>query len=376
MKINKIAVIGAGPAGGTCAMWLAKAGFEVYLFDHKAPWNKPCAGAISTKVFDRFPELEPLKEYGYPNKIVRIITLDKKKVEFELERPLYTVSRKRLGEFLIDKAKAYGARFLKNKITSIELDKTNVKLNDDEERSYLVDFLIDASGIASILRKKLKPRWSKEDYSFTLSILLPIKMNVPLTFQFFKGLKGYSWVFPQNEATSIGIGAIPIRPKMNALQNYLRETIESEKELGEFKIEPKTLTKALIPALSLSTLLHQKVVGENWALIGDLAGAANRALGAGILYALQNARDLADSLISANPHSYQEKFWKMCKNELIAPIFWGPAFYTNSCQKTLSWVLANSDSAKKMASQILSNLKISPPALILSLFKMFLEALF
>jgi flavin-dependent dehydrogenase len=54
-----VLVVGAGPAGATAARTLARAGVSTLLIDRAAfPRHKPCGGALSARVIDRFPHLE------------------------------------------------------------------------------------------------------------------------------------------------------------------------------------------------------------------------------------------------------------------------------------------------------------------------------
>ena len=58
-----VIVAGAGPAGGTAALRLARAGVRVLLVERcSLPRQKPCGGGISTRVFSRFPYLPPALE--------------------------------------------------------------------------------------------------------------------------------------------------------------------------------------------------------------------------------------------------------------------------------------------------------------------------
>src|SRR6266498_356562 len=55
----RVLVVGAGPAGATAALTLARAGVAVTLIDRASfPRNKPCGGGISFRVLRRFPHLE------------------------------------------------------------------------------------------------------------------------------------------------------------------------------------------------------------------------------------------------------------------------------------------------------------------------------
>src|SRR5690349_6772385 len=57
--MSSVIVVGAGPAGATAALTLARAGVKVRLLDRSAfPRNKPCGGGMSARTLRRFPYLE------------------------------------------------------------------------------------------------------------------------------------------------------------------------------------------------------------------------------------------------------------------------------------------------------------------------------
>src|SRR5882762_7978535 len=60
---SDVIVAGAGPAGTTAALRLARAGVRVLMVERYAlPRQKPCGGGISSRVLPRFPWLaDPLR---------------------------------------------------------------------------------------------------------------------------------------------------------------------------------------------------------------------------------------------------------------------------------------------------------------------------
>ena len=58
---DRIAVIGAGPAGGYLARALALACLEVDIYDHSHPREKPCGGVITTEALHYLPEVTELR---------------------------------------------------------------------------------------------------------------------------------------------------------------------------------------------------------------------------------------------------------------------------------------------------------------------------
>jgi len=53
-------VVGAGPAGSTCAYRLASAGASVLLLDRaRFPCDEPCGGAVTARALHQFPVANP-----------------------------------------------------------------------------------------------------------------------------------------------------------------------------------------------------------------------------------------------------------------------------------------------------------------------------
>jgi len=371
MKPKKIGIIGAGPAGGLLAWRLARAGFEVLLFDHRAPWIKPCAGGMVPFIYEAFPELVPLKDQCRSNHIVRIVTVKGEKVDAELRKPIYVLSRKILGRFLIENAVTAGAKFFPQKITGFEKQANGFELTDSRSEKFQVDFLVGADGVGSLVRRKLFGNWAKPDFCFTRSLWIEKSVNIPLTFSFFPGLTGYAWIFPGKDYTSLGIGNRGLQMETDQVFSVWEKSINSEPELAEAKVDlKKQSTSYLIPALRFSRLRSQKVVSENWALLGDACGSVQMASGAGIYYAFKNAEQFAQAMISGKPEAYQQKWWELCKKELAGPALWAPIFYWTGTQNLLAHYLMHSLYAKKLVVELLSGAKPPRGQILRDLLKM------
>ncbi|MFX0047303.1 MAG: FAD-dependent monooxygenase, partial [Candidatus Hermodarchaeota archaeon] len=55
-----VVISGAGPSGSRCAQILAEKGFEVALLERDVNWRKPCGGAVSSRIFNYYPQLRKL----------------------------------------------------------------------------------------------------------------------------------------------------------------------------------------------------------------------------------------------------------------------------------------------------------------------------
>lgn len=56
----RIAIVGGSLAGALLALQLRDGGHQISIFDLRAPWEKPCGGAVNAEVFRQFPILGEL----------------------------------------------------------------------------------------------------------------------------------------------------------------------------------------------------------------------------------------------------------------------------------------------------------------------------
>lgn len=373
MEPKQIGIIGAGPAGAWLAARLAQAGFKVLLFDHRAPWNKPCAGGLDPLLWKKFAPLEPLRKECLANARARLITINRDVIDVELNPPICTLPRKRLSQFLLKLAQSAGAIFSPSKITGFAAKAGGFELEYSAGQKVLVDFLVGADGAASAVRNRFCPAWQKQDYCVTLSLSVPVA-DLPFTLQFVPGMDGYAWIFPARGQSSIGVGTRASSCKAENLYGYLEVLIDQTPGLAGIKSRLREDGKKwLIPALRFSTLKKQKVVGENWALAGDASGAAHAASGEGVYYSFETAELLAQALIDREPLRYQKAWWQMCRQELAGPALWSSLFFNQRAQRVLAGRLRKSPTARMIASELVSCARPSRARLLGLLVKMFFD---
>src|SRR5207248_2071681 len=110
-----IAVVGAGPAGAWASTLLARRGHSVTLIDSQAPWEKPCGGGVTAKALSTFG----IFETDLPRNNIEQITIyfgDTRSVTVTPKEPLAVVSRRELGQYLMEEAGKAGVFFLKNRV--------------------------------------------------------------------------------------------------------------------------------------------------------------------------------------------------------------------------------------------------------------------
>jgi len=298
-----IVIIGAGPAGSMAAYKLSSSDNKILLYDHKAPWEKPCGGMLSPGTIDEHSELE---SYPYPlnlcNGIVYISTRNDREL-VSSEKVIPVISRIELNRFLLDMAKNSGTEFIQKKV--LDISQVNSQwIIETEDSRHKADLIIGADGANSIVRKATIGKIPKEHLSLTCGyILAGVPENQYITK--FLDIEGYIWVISRVDHTSAGIGArlgtVSGKDLFKKLDDFLCENYPG------FKIMKKY--SALIPTATDESFFDKPCCGDNWLLVGDAAGHVDPVVGEGIYYALKSAKIAAQAILNENIYSY-DTLWR------------------------------------------------------------------
>jgi geranylgeranyl reductase family protein len=205
-------VVGAGPAGSTCAYRLAQAGASVLLLDRaRFPRDKPCGGGVTGRAARLLPfPLDPVVEDVCTS--VRLRLGYGSWIERGNGKPLVAMTqRHRLDAYLAEQAVRAGAKFRAGtRVERAEAENDGVAVRAGGER-LTARTLVGADGVNGICARALGLGGNK-------AIGVAIEGNVAydrLRTGRYRGRialelgvvpGGYGWVFPKGDHANVGIG--------------------------------------------------------------------------------------------------------------------------------------------------------------------------
>ncbi len=182
MEEHQVIIVGAGPAGSTCAKALIEEGIEVLIIEKELlPRHKTCSGVLfgQTQVLLQkyFGQLPPESVYCRP-KIIKASDIkewsrEKGFSDYVWELPkdgqdfptdYLNIWRNKFDHWLLMES---GADFLEGcslRGFSVEEDKVSVDVShrDGADQNLSCSYLIGADGGNSKMRRLLEPSWNKE----------------------------------------------------------------------------------------------------------------------------------------------------------------------------------------------------------------------
>jgi flavin-dependent dehydrogenase len=359
-RMPRIAIVGGGPAGSTCAARLAAGGCTVDLFEAHPTGEKPCGGGIPGATLREFPVLlDPV----LPRRVVTRVLLQApsgRTVEVPARDGIHIFSRRKMDSFLRAKAVEAGATVIETTVRDVARDTSGRwRLASDEGEHGGYDFLVGADGVRGIVRRLLVGRppdstLTLARYAYTAPAstieepdrsdiavrispresLHPSMLGSPppgsptpgshtpelpsgsrpearielhrgqefggardLVLKFFRGSDGYAWIFPRHDHLSIGICATQGNASASSLERDLVSFMEGGYPEAAGRSGP--VKGYFIPADPAPPHAEQ---GERWALIGDAGGFVDPITREGIAPAMRSAALLAESILTHSRH--------------------------------------------------------------------------
>jgi len=308
-----VVVVGAGPAGSTASIFLAKKGLKVVMVDkNKFPRTKPCGGGIPISIFKRLPFLKKhniVDTYSYGGFIYSSSL--KYCAEFQSNDPVIAlVSRETFDNKLASIAVDHGAEFYDGKRVkdvNITTDKVEVILEDG--KTINSEVVVGADGVSSIVAQKAG--LSTKNKVVNICVFQEYKLNEKILDDFttkkhlchihmvYSNIPGYAWMFPKKDSFNIGIGEfIPYKKtdlKFNLVYAYNSYfNLLQKKKLIPLDLKIGKLRGGCIPVNILKKTYSNRVV-----VCGDAAGFINPVSGGGIYYAMISGGNAASVIYMA-----------------------------------------------------------------------------
>jgi geranylgeranyl reductase family protein len=271
MEKVDVLVVGAGPAGSSCAATIANADYSVVMLDKRASIGEPvqCAEYIP-KLFLKDIDLE---KTFITNEINSMITYVDFKEANESHTPGYLINRREFDRLLCLDAIRKGARLLlKAKAIHYEHGIVTAK-TDVGFKSFSPQYIVGADGPLSTVGRWIGARNSSFVNAYQFELPKRGTLNATKVYFFKECPGGYGWVFPKENTFNVGVGvAIPFKKNPHEVLRFFLEKLNLKPS------ESIRTTKGLIPT---NGILDSIVKGKI-ALVGDAAGLAHAITGAGI----------------------------------------------------------------------------------------------
>jgi len=380
---TEVAIVGAGPAGTTCAIHLANKGIKCVLIDKAVfPRDKICGDAISGNAVYELEKLGidvPAEFSNFEGKIptsgIKFIApsgkslyLKMKKVRAGFTHAGYVSDRISYDYFLYQQAAKHSLIKILQGVTINEI-KSHVDYLElhTKDGKYLIKspLVVGADGAHSILAKLAGREVDKKHYSGGLR---QYWQNVegfdegnPIELHFYKNtLPGYFWIFPMaNNKANVGIGikSDVISKKRINLKLIMDDLIKNHPMVApRFKNAiPLEEPKGFGLPLGSKKI---KLSGNRFILLGDAASLIDPFTGEGIGNAMLSGRIASEHIKKALTEKKYDPLFNQQYDEAIYKKLSGELNTSYRLQKMLgkprlfNWIVKKSNKNKHLHSFI------------------------
>src|SRR5688572_3001236 len=312
MPDHDVLVVGGGPAGASCAYWLAEAGHDVLLLEKKRyPREKTCGDGLTPRSVRQLHDMglaETMREFHRFDGL-RSIAFGR---TLELAWPThpdypsfgYVITRKDLDHLVAERAAKAGATIWQEaEATSPLLDNglvrgatVRVKDNDGTVMQRVrARYVVVADGGNSRFGRAIG---TSRERSYPLGMAIRgynesprhdepwIESHLDMRDKAGNVLPGYGWIFPVGDGrVNVGIGLLSTFNQWKAVNtSHLMDSFV-EYAPASWGLSPETScgppTGGKLP-MALSVGPH---AGPTWLVVGDAGGSINPVNGEGIAYA-------------------------------------------------------------------------------------------
>jgi menaquinone-9 beta-reductase len=331
MQIFDVAIVGAGPAGSSCATFCALAGLQTLVLDReKFPREKVCGDCLNPScwpVLERLGVAERTRQLSHSRlDRVEFVSVDGRKVILDLptaEDCEIAVKRSLFDDLLLERARDCGAHICEETILTELHHNGTWKIKTAGGEDYSARVLVGADGRNSTVARlrNLLPHPERERVALQAHVPLPTNFGRRVVLQFLP--EGYSGQAPVND-TELNLCLVGTPPTISKLRKWAEGQFGLAADQPWRTITP--LTRASVPCAH-----------ENLLFIGDAARVVEPFTGEGIYYALrsgelaalaisklirgENQQSALRQFVRAQGEMYRGRLWinRLARAAVVAP---------------------------------------------------------
>jgi digeranylgeranylglycerophospholipid reductase len=291
-----VAVIGGGPGGLHAATLLAKAGYDVTLFEEHHEIGQPvhCTGVLADDAFGEFD----LPRTSVLNTLSTARFFSPAGLEISYTTP--TVEAHVVDRHVLDQAIARGAVAegvvvrSGHRVRNIEASSKGMRIDVDEGGSVRARAVVLACGASYGLQRRfglgMPAVWLN---SAQVEVPTSCSGDVEIYFGTDIAPGGFAWVVPVRRVSGrfVRVGLMCEGDALQYFRQFINRVGESWGISGESVTEPR---RRLLPLSALPRTFAARLL-----VVGDAAGLVKPTTGGGIYYSLVSAALAAQTLIRA-----------------------------------------------------------------------------
>jgi flavin-dependent dehydrogenase len=301
---------------------LARRGARVLLIDPSHPREKPCGGGITGRALalmapgglDPPPSAVHIRSARFIDStrgISRAVSL-----RHDADAALLVASRRDFDAQLLAAARAAGAAFAPERVTTVRRSGRGFQLITAVGRVFDTANVIGADGVGSVVRRSLAAPFRGDQLSLATGFFAHGVTSDEIALELFSDPPGYLWSFPRFDHLAIGVCAQADRGiTAPALRARAAAWIDATGIGAGARLEPYAWP---IPSLEAADLGRLTLGEDHWLLIGDAAGLVDPITREGIFFALQSAEFAVDALERSRGSEYAARVQAEIVPELAA----------------------------------------------------------
>lgn len=347
----EVIIVGAGPAGVSAAVVLARAGKKVLLVERGdcAGDKNMFGGCIYAKqtadIFPAFWETAPIERSVSTQKIFMLTDCDSIQAEYsssyKASYKAFTVNRSKWDRWCVQQAQAAGAYYApKTLVKELLIENGKVVGIKTEFENFYSDIVIIADGVNSLLAKQLGLRKEFKDSDMTINVKEVIKLprqRIEDRFNIsgdegcackilggpLKDMFALGFMYTNKDSISLGFGVSLDELKKQKVTPYdLLEELKEHPSVSKFIKDGETVEYSahMIPEGSIDSI--PKIYDNRVMIAGDAAMFVNNVHMEGTNLAMLSGKLAAETAIFALDKgdfsaSVMSLYYKKLKNSII-----------------------------------------------------------